>query len=104
MYLWSCTTHPQANVKDARFDVEYFAGFALVLNGLDNLDARRHVNRMALAAGVALVESGTAGYLGQVCVVACTCSSGQSADKNSLMHDDPVTTDDRAHQGQHRVL
>lgn len=30
------------------------------------VDARRHVNKMCLAAGVPLVESGTAGYLGQV--------------------------------------
>ncbi len=37
-----------------------------MLNGLDNLDARRHVNRLAMAANVPLVESGTAGYLGQV--------------------------------------
>lgn len=29
-------------------------------------DARRHVNKMCMAAGVPLVESGTAGYLGQV--------------------------------------
>lgn len=28
--------------------------------------ARRHVNRLCLAAGVPLVESGTAGFLGQV--------------------------------------
>ena len=30
------------------------------------LDARRHVNKMCIASGVPLVESGTAGYLGQV--------------------------------------
>ena len=30
------------------------------------IDARRHVNKMCMAAGVPLVESGTAGYLGQV--------------------------------------
>ena len=31
--------------------------------------ARNHVNRMCLAADVPLVESGTAGYLGQVTVI-----------------------------------
>ena len=34
----------------------------VVLNGLENLDARRHVKRLCLAAGVSLVESGTTGY------------------------------------------
>ena len=29
-------------------------------------EARRHVNKLCLAAGVPLVESGTAGYFGQV--------------------------------------
>ena len=29
-------------------------------------DARRHVNKMCMAADVPLVESGTAGYMGQV--------------------------------------
>jgi molybdopterin/thiamine biosynthesis adenylyltransferase len=33
------------------------------------LDARRHVNRMCLAANVPLIESGTAGYLGQATVI-----------------------------------
>ncbi|BGP19642.1 hypothetical protein JCM10213_000100 [Rhodosporidiobolus nylandii] len=54
------------NIKDADFSITYFQQFALVLNALDNLDARRHVNRMCLAAGVPLVESGTSGYVGQV--------------------------------------
>ncbi|KAI0693160.1 hypothetical protein BC835DRAFT_1508132 [Cytidiella melzeri] len=54
------------NIKEAQFDVEWFKSFDLVLNALDNLDARRHVNKMCMAAGVPLVESGTAGYLGQV--------------------------------------
>lgn len=56
----------QGNVKEAQFDVDFFRGFQCVLNGLDNLEARRHVNRLCLAAGVPLVESGTAGFLGQV--------------------------------------
>jgi len=31
--------------------------------------ARNHVNRMCLAADIPLIESGTAGYLGQVTVI-----------------------------------
>lgn len=46
--------------------MEFFKQFNVVLNGLDNLDARRHVNRLCLAADVPLVESGTTGFLGQV--------------------------------------
>ncbi|KQK15477.1 SUMO-activating enzyme subunit 2 [Brachypodium distachyon] len=57
-----------ANVKDAQFNVDFFKQFNVVLNGLDNLDARRHVNRLCLAAEVPLVESGTTGFLGQVTV------------------------------------
>ncbi|KAF3435746.1 hypothetical protein FNV43_RR22838 [Rhamnella rubrinervis] len=57
-----------ANVKDPTFNVDFFKQFNVVLNGLDNLDARRHVNRICLAADVPLVESGTTGFLGQVTV------------------------------------
>ncbi len=52
-------------MKEAQFDKAYFQRFALVLNGLDNVEARRHVNRLSLSAGVPLIESGTEGYLGQ---------------------------------------
>lgn len=41
------------------------------------MQARRHVNRLCLAAGVPLVESGTAGYLGQVGLPAALCSFWQ---------------------------
>ncbi|KAH8556244.1 hypothetical protein BGW37DRAFT_5317 [Umbelopsis sp. PMI_123] len=58
-----------ANIKDKEFSVEWFKGFDLVLNALDNLDARRHVNMMCLAADVPLIESGTTGYLGQAYVI-----------------------------------
>lgn len=57
-----------ANVKDSDFNVDFFKQFNVVLNGLDNLDARRHVNRLCLAADVPLIESGTTGFLGQVTV------------------------------------
>ncbi|KAH6645921.1 ThiF family protein [Truncatella angustata] len=58
-----------ANIKDAQFNLEWFRGFKLVFNALDNLDARRHVNRMCLAADVPLIESGTTGFNGQVQVI-----------------------------------
>ena len=54
------------NVKDSSFDVDFVRTFDVVLNGLDNLEARKHVNRLCLAAEVPLIESGTTGYLGQV--------------------------------------
>nr|WCZ58674.1 SUMO-activating enzyme subunit 2 [Seculamonas ecuadoriensis] len=54
------------NIKDPQYGIEFFSQFSIVMNALDNLDARRHVNRMCLAASVPLVESGTAGFLGQV--------------------------------------
>ncbi|KAI8600010.1 putative ubiquitin-like activating enzyme [Dissophora ornata] len=57
------------NIKEQEFSVDWFKNFDLVMNALDNLDARRHVNKMCLAANVPLIESGTAGYLGQVTVI-----------------------------------
>ena len=56
----------QGNVKESRFNKAFFQRFAIVLNGLDNVEARRHVNRLCLSAGTPLIESGTEGYLGQV--------------------------------------
>ncbi|KAF2461048.1 putative ubiquitin-like activating enzyme [Lineolata rhizophorae] len=58
-----------ANIKDTRFNIDWFRSFNLVFNALDNLDARRHVNRMCLAADVPLIESGTTGFNGQVQVI-----------------------------------
>lgn len=49
---------------------EFFQQFDIVLNALDNRQARNHVNRLCLAADVPLVESGTQGYLGQVPLIA----------------------------------
>ena len=34
------------------------------MNALDNRIARNHVNRLCLAAGVPLIESGSSGYTG----------------------------------------
>ncbi|KTW27147.1 E1 ubiquitin-activating protein UBA2 [Pneumocystis jirovecii RU7] len=58
-----------SDIKDPKFDVFWFQKFTLVFNALDNLDARRHVNKMCLTANVPLIESGTAGFYGQVQVI-----------------------------------
>jgi len=58
----------QGNIKEPHYGLDFFRRFDLVVNGLDNLEARQHVNKMCVHAGIPLVESGTAGYLGQVSV------------------------------------
>jgi len=57
------------NIKDSQFNIEWFRSFTIVFNALDNIDARRHVNKMCLAADVPLIESGTTGFNGQVQVI-----------------------------------
>ncbi|XP_013789792.1 SUMO-activating enzyme subunit 2-like [Limulus polyphemus] len=57
------------NIMKPDYSLDFFKEFSIVMNALDNRAARSHVNRMCLAADVPLVESGTAGYLGQVTVI-----------------------------------
>ncbi|XP_056595325.1 SUMO-activating enzyme subunit 2 [Triplophysa dalaica] len=57
------------SIMNPDYNVEFFRNFQLVMNALDNRAARNHVNRMCLAANIPLIESGTAGYLGQVTVI-----------------------------------
>ncbi|KAK4468047.1 hypothetical protein MN116_008223, partial [Schistosoma mekongi] len=54
------------SIFSSSFDSEFFGKFDVVFNALDNLAARKHVNRMCISARIPLIESGTAGYLGQV--------------------------------------
>ncbi|KLU81022.1 SUMO-activating enzyme subunit uba-2 [Magnaporthiopsis poae ATCC 64411] len=57
------------DIKKPEFNVDWFRSFGVVFNALDNFDARRHVNKMCLAAGVPLIDSGTTGFNGQVQVI-----------------------------------
>ncbi|KAL0586526.1 hypothetical protein ABG067_003913 [Albugo candida] len=57
------------NVKSSEFGIPFFKEFSLVFNALDNIDARKHVNRLCLSTNIPLIESGTTGYLGQVSVI-----------------------------------
>ena len=54
------------SVISPKFNAEFFKQFAVVMNALDNLAARTHVNRMCLAANVPLVESGTGHILNKI--------------------------------------
>ncbi|CAG0914502.1 unnamed protein product [Notodromas monacha] len=57
------------SIMSPEFGVTYFKQFTLVMNALDNNAARTHVNRLCLSAEIPLIESGTAGYFGQVKVI-----------------------------------
>ncbi|KAL0225552.1 hypothetical protein RCL1_003464 [Eukaryota sp. TZLM3-RCL] len=50
------------------FTVQDISKYSLVLNALDNLPARRHVNSLCVLAKVPLLDAGTMGYSGQTAV------------------------------------
>ncbi|CAG8655935.1 4967_t:CDS:2, partial [Funneliformis mosseae] len=81
-----------ANIKDNQFNVEWFKRFDIVMNALDNLEARRHVNMMCLVADVPLIESGTEGYLGQVTVIKKGISECYDCQPKPLKRTFPVCT------------
>ncbi len=55
------------NIKDTKnFGIDFFSRFNIVMNALDNIDARTHVNRMCHLLNIPLVNSGSEGYLGNV--------------------------------------
>lgn len=57
----------QANIMDTDlFPMSWFEQFTIFFNALDNLGARRYVNKMALFLDKPLLESGTAGFDGYV--------------------------------------
>lgn len=57
------------SIQSADYNVDFFRQFTIVVNALDNRQARTHVNRMCLAADVPLIESGSEGYFGQTFVI-----------------------------------
>ena len=63
------TAHHGNVCDNTQFNVQFVQTFDVVLNALDNVTARRRVNRLCLAAAVPLVEAGTTGYLGQANVI-----------------------------------
>uniref|UniRef100_A0A7E4W2I3 SUMO-activating enzyme subunit n=1 Tax=Panagrellus redivivus TaxID=6233 RepID=A0A7E4W2I3_PANRE len=59
-------TFDHGSVISDKYDINYLKQFVVVFNALDNFAARAHVNRICLAADVPLIESGSAGYKGNV--------------------------------------
>lgn len=58
-----------ANIKDSQFSRTWFKSFDIVFNALDNIDARKYVNKMCIALDIPLVESGTTGFHGQAFII-----------------------------------
>ena len=55
------------NIKN--FDHSFVASFDVVMSALDNIDARRYLNRICLTANKPLIEAGSTGYIGQSRVI-----------------------------------
>ncbi|AET38056.1 E1 ubiquitin-activating protein UBA2 Ecym_2314 [Eremothecium cymbalariae DBVPG len=57
----------QGNIMDSEvFPLSWFKQFNILFNALDNLSARRYVNKMSQFLNVPLLESGTAGFDGHI--------------------------------------
>jgi ubiquitin-like 1-activating enzyme E1 B len=54
------------DIRDASFGVDFFRRFNLVVSTVDNVEDKRHVNRLCLAANVPLISAGASAYNGQV--------------------------------------
>ncbi|XP_053991486.1 SUMO-activating enzyme subunit 2-like isoform X2 [Hylaeus volcanicus] len=54
------------NIKDSCFDVAFFNKYDIILNALDNNEARIYVNRICISLDIPLVDAGSSGYNGQV--------------------------------------
>ncbi|CAF1046510.1 unnamed protein product [Didymodactylos carnosus] len=56
-------------ITDVRFDLNFYKKFDLIINALDNIHARQHVNRMCLQSSKPLIDSGSTGYNGQATII-----------------------------------
>ncbi|RLV93983.1 Ubiquitin-activating enzyme [Spathaspora sp. JA1] len=66
-YLQSNLVSHHGNIMDTKeFPITWWEQFELVFNALDNVEARRYVNKMCLFLKKPLMESGTTGYEGQI--------------------------------------
>eukprot|EP00347_Sterkiella_histriomuscorum_P011663 403371592 len=54
--------HYIGRIQEERFGYKFFIQFDIVINALDNIEARNHVNQMCFNLNIPLVEAGTNGY------------------------------------------
>jgi len=78
------------NVKS--FDHSFVTKFDVVFSALDNIDARRHLNRISLMANVPLIEAGSTGYIGQSRVIIKDASECYDCQKKEAPKVFPVCT------------
>lgn len=57
------------SILNLKYDRNFYQQFTFVINALDNNATRVHVNRLCLAADLPLIESGSAGYLGNITLI-----------------------------------
>lgn len=65
---FGCKLHAHhGNIMDtSQFPPQWWQQFSFVFNALDNIEARRYVNKMCLFFKTPLMESGTTGFDGQI--------------------------------------
>lgn len=56
-------------ITDSRFRSSFLSKFNLVINALDNIEARSHMNRVCLSNGIPLIDGGSTGLIGTLSVV-----------------------------------
>ena len=55
------------NIKDKiQFNNKFFTQFDIILNALDNIDARYYINSICMKLNIPLIDSGTTGFKGSV--------------------------------------
>ncbi|KAI7691182.1 SUMO-activating enzyme subunit 2 [Sarcoptes scabiei] len=65
----SIVTPIHDSILNLKYDRKFFSQFTLVIDALDNNTTRIHVNRLCLSSDVPLIESGSAGYNGNVTLI-----------------------------------
>jgi ubiquitin-like 1-activating enzyme E1 B len=78
------------NVK--KFNHSFVAKFDVVFSALDNIDARRYLNRLCLTANKPLIEAGSTGYIGQSRVILKNLSECYECQKKEAPKVYPVCT------------